>query len=94
MQVFEVGVEAITISSHHAYDDIMHMMIIYRKRGDRMSWLSGIDSNELILITVLAAFVIADDLSADELNSLGNAIVAAGSLILTKAAQEAFLLVK
>lgn len=44
-------------------------------------------SNQLILLNALAAIVISDDLGADELNVLGNFIVALGSLLLTKAAE-------
>lgn len=42
---------------------------------------------ELIIISSLATFLIADDRDAGELNVLGNFIVSIGGLILTWAAQ-------
>ena len=52
-----------------------------------MSCLSSLGPNQLIIVDALISLAISDDLSADDLNILGNFIVAAGSLILTKAAQ-------
>jgi hypothetical protein len=52
-----------------------------------MSCLDSIGSNQLIILGAVFALAISDDLSADDLNILGNFIVAVGSLILTKAAQ-------
>ncbi len=52
-----------------------------------MACFTTLGPNELILVNALVSLVISDDLSADELNVLGNFIVAVGSLILTKAAE-------
>ena len=43
--------------------------------------------NQLIILSTLLSLVISDNLSPDELNTLGNFIVAVGSLMLTKAAE-------
>lgn len=43
--------------------------------------------NQLIILSTLLSLVISDNLSSDELNTLGNFIVAVGSLMLTKAAE-------
>ena len=43
--------------------------------------------NQIILVNALISLAISDDLSADELNVIGNFIVAVGSLLLTKAAE-------
>lgn len=52
-----------------------------------MSCLNKIDPNLLILLNALVAVGISDDLSATDLNVLGNFIAALGALLLTKAAQ-------
>ncbi|HHX59903.1 MAG TPA: hypothetical protein GX707_04055 [Epulopiscium sp.] len=43
--------------------------------------------NQLIILSTLLSLVISDNLSSDQLNTLGNFIVAVGSLMLTKAAE-------
>lgn len=43
--------------------------------------------DQLIILSALLALVISNDLSSDQLNTLGNYIVAVGSLMLTKAAE-------
>lgn len=52
-----------------------------------MSCNNQSNGNLIIALNSLVAIVISDDLDADQLNVLGNFIVAVGSLILTKAAQ-------
>lgn len=52
-----------------------------------MSCLDCIGSNQLIIVGAILAIGISDNLSADDLNILGNFIVSVGSLMLTKAAQ-------
>lgn len=46
---------------------------------------------ELIILCVIVAYAICDDLDASTLNVLGNLIVAIGSLVLTWAAQQEHL---
>lgn len=43
--------------------------------------------NQLIILSALISLGVSDNLSSDQLNTLGNLIVAVGSLLLTKAAQ-------
>lgn len=43
--------------------------------------------NQLIILSALISLSVSDNLSSDQLNTLGNFIVAIGSLLLTKAAQ-------
>ncbi|ATW23816.1 hypothetical protein [Candidatus Formimonas warabiya] len=45
------------------------------------------DSNQLIILSALVALILSEDLSADDLNIIGNFLVGVGSLMLTKAAQ-------
>lgn len=52
-----------------------------------MSIIDCFDSDQLILLATLLALLISEDLTADELNVIGNFIVAVGSLMLTKAAE-------
>ena len=59
-----------------------------------MSFLSKISPFQLIIFGTLAAIILSDNKSADELNVLGNLIVAIGSLMLTVAAQDQFLKTK
>lgn len=53
-----------------------------------MSFINSITPNELSVLANAIALGLADDKSADELNVLGNFIVAVGSLLLTIAAQQ------
>lgn len=53
--------------------------------------LEKISPNMLIIISVAITFLISDDKDAEELNVMGNLIVAVGSLLLTMAAQKEFL---
>ncbi|MCW2278483.1 hypothetical protein [Heliophilum fasciatum] len=53
-----------------------------------MSLLEGLSPKELVIIAALIAILIIDDLSADDLNVLGNFVVAVGGLLLTAAAQK------
>lgn len=46
---------------------------------------------DLIILSILVAYAICDDLDAGTLNVLGNLIVAIGSLVLTWAAQKEYL---
>jgi hypothetical protein len=52
-----------------------------------LSCLTNMPPNQLILFNAILSIAISEDLSADDLNTLGNFIVALGSLLLTKAAQ-------
>jgi len=49
--------------------------------------LPNSDSNQLIILSALVALILSEDLSADDLNIIGNFLVGVGSLMLTKAAQ-------
>jgi hypothetical protein len=53
-----------------------------------MNFINSITPNELSVLTNAIALGLADDKNADELNVLGNFIVAVGSLLLTIAAQQ------
>ena len=53
--------------------------------------LKCFDPGERIIISTLLTFLISDDMDADDLNVLGNFIVAIGGLILTWAAQKQLL---
>ena len=54
-----------------------------------MSLIISLDSDQLLILASLLSIVIAEDLTVDEMNIIGNLVVSIGSLILTKAAQEA-----
>ncbi|HWR45652.1 hypothetical protein [Sporomusa sp.] len=56
-----------------------------------MSLLAHIGANELGALAAILAIILADDLDADELNTLGNFTVALGSIMLVIAAQKQFL---
>ncbi len=53
-----------------------------------MSQMNSISPKQLSVISNAIALAISDDKNADELNVLGNVIVAVGSLLLTMAAQQ------
>jgi len=57
------------------------------RRGDDMGCYEQCMGNQLIILSTLLSLVISDNLSSDQLNTLGNFIVAVGSLMLTKAAE-------
>ena len=56
-----------------------------------MSWLSAISPFQLIIISSLLSVLICDDRDADELNVVGNLIVAVGALVMVFAAQQQFI---
>ena len=53
-----------------------------------MNFINSITPNELSVLANAIALGLSDDKTADELNVLGNFIVAVGSLLLTIAAQQ------
>ena len=57
----------------------------------KMLRLESMKPCDLLILSILIAYAICDDLDAGTLNVLGNLIVAIGSLILTWAAQKEYL---
>jgi len=62
----------------------LHIII---RRGDVMGCYEQFRGNQLIILSALISLSVSGNLSSDQLNTLGNFIVATGSLLLTKAAQ-------
>lgn len=52
-----------------------------------MGWYENFKGDQLIILSALMALSIPNNMNVDQLNTLGNFIVAVGSLLLTKAAE-------
>lgn len=53
-----------------------------------MDTLDCLEPCDLVILSTLLTFLISEDLSADDLNIIGNFIVSVGGLVLTWAAQK------